>query len=80
MAELGLTRGVATGTVGEGLVDSARTSFGDDREAMERGHEMERRIGPESAGDADGAVLVLSDLIGGFQCMRPVEKQKRWRE
>ena len=63
MAELGRTRGVAMVTVGEGLVDSARTSLGDDREAMERGQEMERLIGPESIGDAEGAMLVLSDLI-----------------
>ena len=60
------------GTVGEGLLDNARTSLGDEREAIERGQEMERRIGPESVGEADGAVLVFSDLIGGFQCMRPV--------
>lgn len=80
MAELGLARGVAVGTVAEGLVDNARTSLGDAREAMERGQEMERLIGPESVGEAEGAELVLSDLIGGFQCIRPVEKQtkKEW--
>ncbi len=77
MAELGLTRGVAIGTVGEGLVDNIRTSLGEEREAIERGQEMERLIGPESVGEAVGAVLVLSDLIGGFQCMRPVSKQKK---
>lgn len=76
MAELGLTRGVATGTVGEGLVDSARISLGDEREEMERGQEMERLIGPESVGEAEGAGLVLSDLIGGFQWIRPVGKQQ----
>ncbi len=65
------------GTVGEVLVDNARTSLGDEREAIERGQEMERLIGPESVGDAEGAGLVLSDLIGGFQCMRPVERRKR---
>lgn len=82
MAELGLTRGVATGTVGEGLVDSALTSLGDEREAMERGQEMERLIGPESVGEAEGAGLALSDLIGGFQWIRPVEKQQTggWEE
>lgn len=79
MAELGLMRGVAIGSVGEGLVDNDRTSLGDEREAIERGQEMERLIGPESVGEAEGAGLVLSDLIGGFQCMRPVEKQKRGR-
>lgn len=67
------------GTVGDGLVDSARTSLGDEREAMERGQEMERLIGPESVGEAEGAGLVFSDLIGGFQCMRPVPKQNRGR-
>ncbi len=77
MAELGLTRGVAMGTVGEGLVDNTRTSLGDEREAIERGQEIERLIGPESVGEAVGAELVLSDLIGGFQCMRPVKKQKK---
>lgn len=76
MAELGLTRGVAMGTVGEGLVDSALTSLGDEREAMERGQEIERLIGPESVGEAEEAGLVLSDLIGGFQCMRPAGKQR----
>ena len=64
------------GTVGEGLEDNARTSLGDEREAMDRGQEMERLIGPESVGEAEGAGLVLCDLIGGFQCMRPAEKQK----
>lgn len=75
MAELGLTRGVAIGTMGEGLVDNARTSLGDDREAIERGQEMERLIGPESVGEAEGAGLVLSGLTGGFQCIRPVGKE-----
>lgn len=79
MAELGLTRGVAMGTVGEGLVDKARNSLGDEREAMERGQEMERLIGPDSVGEAEGVGLVLSDLTGRFQCMRPVEKAKRGR-
>lgn len=65
------------GTVGEGLEDNARTSLGDEREAMERGQEIERLIGPESVGEAEGAGLVFSDLIGGFQCMRPVEKQNK---
>lgn len=67
------------GVLGEALVDIARTSLGEDREAMERGQEMERLIGPESVGEADGAGLVLIDLIGGFQCMRPVQKQNRGR-
>lgn len=79
MAELGLTRGVAMGTVGEGLVDKARTSLGDEREAMERGQDMERLIGPESVGEAEGAGLFLRALIGGFQCIRPVAEQKRVR-
>lgn len=77
MAELGLTRGVAAGTVGEGLEDGARSSLGDESEAMERGQDMERLIGPESVGETEAAGLVLSDLIGGFQCMRPAETQKR---
>lgn len=55
------------GTVGEGLVDNARTSLGDEREAMERGQEMERLIGPDSVGEAEGAGLVLSGLTRGFQ-------------
>lgn len=80
VAELGLTRGVAMGTLGEGLVDITRTSVGDERDEMERGHEIERLIGPESVGEAEGAGLGLSDLIGGFQCMRPVEKQGRGSE
>lgn len=63
MAELGLTRGVAMGTAGNGLLDNARTSLGDESEEIERGQEMERLIGPE----AEGVGLVLSDLIGGFQ-------------
>lgn len=65
------------GTVGEGLVDKVRNSLGDEREAIERGQEMERLIGPESVGEAEGTGLVLRDLIGGFQCMRPVGKQRR---
>lgn len=80
MAELGLVRGVAKGTVGEGLVDNARTSLGDESEAIERGHEMERLIGPESVGDTDGAELVLRDFNGGFQCIRPVEKEDTTKE
>lgn len=60
-----------------GLVDNARTSLGEEREAIERGQEMDRLIGPESVGEAEGAGLVLSDLIGGFQSIRPVKKQKR---
>lgn len=51
------------GNVGEGLVDNIRTSLGEDREAIERGQEMDRLIGPESVGKAEGAGLVLSDLI-----------------
>lgn len=76
MAELGLMRGVAMGTVGEGLVDKVRNSLGDEREAIERGQEMERLIGPESVGEAEGTGLVLRDLIGGFQCMRPERSGK----
>lgn len=74
MAELGLTRGVAMGNTG--LVDSPRTSLGEEREAIERGQEMDRLIGPESVGEAEEAGLVLSDLIGGFQSIRPVKKQR----
>ena len=51
------------GTAGNGLLDNARTSLGDESEEIERGQEMERLIGPE----AEGVGLVLSDLIGGFQ-------------
>lgn len=76
MAELGLVRGIAKGTVGS-LVDNARTSLGDEREAIERGQEMERLIGPESVGETDGAVLVLRDFSEGFQCIRPVETQQK---
>lgn len=59
------------GTVGEGLVDTTRTSLGDEREAIERGQEMERLIGPERVGEADEVEPVLDDLTGGFQWMRP---------
>lgn len=59
-----------------GLADNARTSLGEEREAIERGQEMDRLIGPESVGEAEGAGLGLSDLIGGFQSIRPVKKQK----
>lgn len=55
------------GTAGNGLLDNARTSLGDEREEIERGQEMERLIGPERVGEAEGAGLVFSDLIGGFQ-------------
>lgn len=70
-------KGVAMGTMGGGLLDNARTSLGDEREAIERGQEMERLIGPESVGDTEGAVLFLNGLTDGFQCMRPVEKVRR---
>lgn len=63
MAELGLTRGVAMGNAGEGLVDNIRISLGEEREAIERGQEMDRLIGPETVGKVEGAGLVLSDLI-----------------
>lgn len=76
MAELGLARGVANGAIGDGLMENPRISLGDEREAMERGQEIERLIGPERVGDKEGEVLVLRDLIGGFQCMRPVKIQK----
>lgn len=66
-----LTREVAMGNAG--LVANARTSLGEDREAMERGQEMERLIGPESVGEAEGTGLVRRDLIGGFQSIRPVQ-------
>lgn len=65
------------GNVGEGLVDNARTSLGEEREAIERGQEMDLLIGPESVGEAGGAELVLSDLIGGFQSIRPIKEEKR---
>lgn len=66
-----LTREVAMGN--DGLVANARTSLGEVREAMERGQEMERLIGPESVGEAEGTGLVRRDLIGGFQSIRPVQ-------
>lgn len=68
---------MATGTLGEGREDSERTSLGDDREAMERGQEMERLIGPERVGEAQGAELVFTDLIGGFRWMRPGRKEEQ---
>lgn len=70
-------RAVASGTEGDGLVDNALTSLGDESEAIERGQEMERLIGPVSVGEADGAGLALRDLIGGFQCIRPTETEKK---
>ena len=76
MAELGLTRGVDMGNVGEGLEDNARTSPGEEREAIERGQEMDLLIGPDSVGEAGGAELVLSDLIGAFQSIRPIKEEK----
>lgn len=63
--------------VGEGLVDKARTSVGEDREAIERGQEMDRLTGPESVGERVGAGLVLIDLAGCFQSIRPVKKRER---
>lgn len=71
MAELGLTRGTAEGNVGEGLVDEERTSPGEDSEAIERGQEMDRLIGPGSVGETEGAEPVLSDLTECFQPIRP---------
>ena len=73
VAELGLTRGVASGNAGEGFVANVRKSLGDEREAMERGQEMERLIGPERS----GAGLGLRGLIGGFQFTRPAEIGRR---
>lgn len=73
-------KGVAMGTMGEGLLDRARTSLGDEREAIERGQEMERLIGSESVGETDGAVLFLNGLTDGFQCIRPVEKGDRKKD
>lgn len=67
-----LTREVAMGN--GGLVANARTSLGEDREAMERGQEMERLIGPERVGEAEGTGLVRRDLMGGFQSIRPVRE------
>lgn len=75
--EVSLTSEVAMGN--GGLVDNARTSLGEEREAIERGQEMERLIGPDSVGEAEGTGLVLSDLIGGFQSTRP-EKAREERE
>lgn len=77
MAELGLTRGAAEENVGEGLVDEERTSLGKDSEAIERGQEMDRLIGPGSVGEAEGAELVLSDFPGCFQSIRPVKAKER---
>lgn len=77
MAELGLTRGAAKENVGEGLVDEERTSLGEDSEEIERGQEMDRRIGPRRVGEAEGAGLVLSDFTGCFQSIRPVNAKKR---
>lgn len=71
VAELGLTSGAAEENVGEGLVDEERTSPGEDREAMERGQEMDRLMGPGSVGEAEGTGLLLSDLTGCFQPIRP---------
>lgn len=72
MAELGLTSGAPEENVGEGLVDEERTSPGEDREAIERGQEMDLLIGPGSVGEAEGTGLLLSDLTGCFQPIRPV--------
>lgn len=71
VAELGLARGIASG---DGLMDNSRISLGDGRDAMDRGQEIERLIGPERVGDTEGAMLVLIGLIGGFQCIRPIKK------
>lgn len=68
-----LTREVAMGNCG--LVANARTSLGEEREAMERGQEMERRIGPVRVGEAEGTGLVRRGLIGGFQSIRPVRSR-----
>lgn len=76
MAELGLTRGGAEENVGEGLVDEERTSLGEDSDAMERGQEMDRLIGPRSVGEAEGVGLVLRDFAGCFQSIRPVHAKK----
>lgn len=75
--EVSLTSEVAMGN--GGLVANARTSLGEEREAIERGQEMERLIGPDSVGEAEGTGLVLSDLTGGFQSTRP-EKGREERE
>lgn len=68
-----LTREVAMGN--GGLVANARTSLGEEREAMERGQEMERRIGPVRVGEAEGTGLVRRGLMGGFQSIRPVQSR-----
>lgn len=78
MAELGLTRAATEEeNVGEGLVDGERTSPGEDSEAIERGQEMDLLIGPVSVGEAEGAGLLLSDLRGCFQPIRPVNVKKK---
>lgn len=69
-------RGVAIGIIGGGLEENGRISLGEGREAMQRGQEIERLIGPERVGDTEGVVPVLGDLIGGFQNMRPVKTQE----
>ena len=43
------------------------------REEIERGQEMERLIGPESVGEAEGPRL--RGFIGDFQCTRPGKKK-----
>lgn len=61
----------------EGFGANARGSFVGDctvNEEMERGQEMERRIGPERTGDTEG--VALGGLTGGFQCTLPVPKKK----
>lgn len=61
-----------------GLAAGARGSPAGDcaiSEEMERGQEMERRIGPDDVGEADGPAL--TDLIGGFQCTLPLSKKTR---
>lgn len=79
MAELGLTSGAWEENVGEGLLDEERTSLGEDSEAIERGQEMDRLIGPGSVGEAEGVGLVLSDFTGCFQSIRPVNaKEERF--
>lgn len=73
-------RGAAEENVEEGLVDEERTSLGEDSEAIERGQEMDRLIGPGSIGEAEGAGLVLRDFTGCFQSIRPVNtKDWLWR-
>lgn len=79
MAELGLTRGPVEENVGEGLVEEERTSLGEDNEAIERGQEMDRLIGPGSVGEAEGAGVVLSDFTGCFQSIRPGNVKKKER-